>query len=111
MFEPPIKRVSAEVLRKLFNDSGYWERCQNGLLQPTLRKSKHPSAPRAKEPFCTQSQYITYVNSAGEKVAGVHQYLRTDGTLGASGRPDPKEVLIDGILYLLETGESEEHTT
>ena len=28
-------------------------------IPTTLRKSKHPSAPRAKEPFCTQSQYIT----------------------------------------------------
>jgi hypothetical protein len=70
MSEPPIKRVSAEVLRKLFNDSGYLEQYQNGQLQSTLRKSKHPSAPRAKEPFCTQSQYITYVNKDGDKIAG-----------------------------------------
>ena len=29
-------------------------------------------------------------------MAVVHQYLRVDGTLGASGRPDPK------VLYLAE---------
>jgi hypothetical protein len=110
MSEPPIKRVRADVLRKLFNDSGYWEQYQNGLLQPKLRKSKHPSAPVAKEPICTRSQYIIYVNNAGEKVAGVHQYLRLDGTLGASGRPDPKEVLVDGILYVLETKDIDLHT-
>ncbi len=109
MSEPPIKRVNAEVLRKLFNDSGYLEQYQNGQLQSTLRKSKHPSAPRAKEPFCTQSQYITYVNKDGDKVAGAHQYLRPDGSLGASGRPDPKEVLIDGVLYILDTAESDPH--
>src|SRR5207245_4204904 len=72
-FRPPIMRVSASVLRKLFNDSGYWEQYQKGQLQSILRKSKHPSAPLAKEPICTQSHYITYVNVAGEKIAGVHQ--------------------------------------
>lgn len=103
MSEPPIKRVSANALRKLFNDSGYWEQYQNGQLQSTLRKSKHPSPPLANEPFCTQSQYITYINELGEKIAGVHQYLRPDGTIGLSGRPDPKEVCVDGVLYVLET--------
>jgi hypothetical protein len=29
----------------------------------------------------------------------VHQYLQPDGTLGASGQPDPKRLLHDGILY------------
>jgi hypothetical protein len=106
MFEPPIKRVSASVLRQLFNNSGYWEQYKNGQLQSVLRKSKHPSAPLANEPICTQSQYITYVNEMGIKIAGVHQYLRPDGTLGLSGRPDPKEVLIDGILHIIETPES-----
>jgi hypothetical protein len=29
----------------------------------------------------------------------VHQYLRPDGTLGLSGRPDPKLVLYEGVVY------------
>ena len=103
MSEPPIKRVSASVLRQLFNEIGYWEQYRNGQLQSILRKSKHPGAPLANEPICTQSQYITYVNKDGEKIAGVHQYLRPDGTLGLSGRPDPKEVFINGVLYIIET--------
>jgi hypothetical protein len=102
MSEPPIKRVSASELRKLFNASGYWEQSQTGQLQALLRKSKHPVSPLANEPTCTQSQYITYVNQEGEKLAGVHQYLRPDGSLGLSGRPDPKEVFIDGALYVLD---------
>ena len=103
MSEPPVKRVSASTLRKLFNDSGFWEQYKNGQLLSILRKSKHPSSPLANEPICTQSQYITYINKLGEKIAGVHQYLRPDGTIGLSGRPDPKEVYIDGVLYIIET--------
>jgi hypothetical protein len=53
--------------------------------------------------MCTRSQYLIYVDNNGKKVAGVHQYLRPDGKLGASGRPDPKELLINGVLYMDET--------
>jgi hypothetical protein len=35
-------------------------------------------------------------------LAVVHRYLRTDGTLGASGRPDPKRLREGGILYVAD---------
>ena len=35
------------------------------------------------------------------KVAMVHQYLRPDGTLGASGLPDPKRLLVNDLLYIV----------
>ena len=38
---------------------------------------------------------------AGSEVARVHQYLRKDGTLGASGRPDPKMIIEKGVAYRL----------
>jgi len=86
----------------MFNDGQYWEQVKQGTLQSIVVANNHPSSPRANEPVCTRSQYIIYVNTESEKVAGVHQYLRTDGTIGASGRPDPKELLVDGILYIPE---------
>jgi hypothetical protein len=33
------------------------------------------------------------------RVAIVHQYLRVDGSFGGSGRPDPKELTEDGVIY------------
>ncbi len=35
------------------------------------------------------------------KVALVHRYLRPDGTVGASGMPDPKELLDDDVIYFV----------
>jgi hypothetical protein len=35
----------------------------------------------------------------------VHQYLRPDGTLGASGLPDPKLVVHEGVVYKLARGQ------
>ena len=100
MSKPPEKRVSATELRKMFNNGGYWEQVKRGILRPRIISNNHPSSPLAKEPFCTRSQYIIYVDRNGRKVAGVHQYLRTDGTIGASGRPDPKRLYIDGVVYV-----------
>jgi hypothetical protein len=39
-----------------------------------------------------------------KKVAVAHQYLRPDGTLGASGRPDPKAIFSEDVLYIIDPG-------
>jgi hypothetical protein len=87
----------------MFNDGKYWEQVKQGILRAELKANNHPSSPRAKVPFCTRSQYLVYSNSNGQKIAGVHQYLRPDGKLGASGRPDPKELFVNGVLYVADT--------
>jgi hypothetical protein len=54
------------------------------------------------EPPGTLSQLVEYWASSGPglvKVAIVHRYLRSDGSLGASGLPDPKRVLHEGVIY------------
>lgn len=43
---------------------------------------------------------VWYYDESLEGVALVHQYLRPDGSLGGSGKPDPKRLLLDDeILY------------
>jgi len=49
-----------------------------------------------------RSQMISYRTDRDEEIARVHQFVRPDGTLAASGRPDPKRLLEGGILYRLE---------
>ena len=72
-----------------------------GELTSHVVIDNHPSPPLADEPVCTKSQLVAYLNQFGKKVALVHQYVRIDGTIGASGRPDPKEVFHKGILHYL----------
>jgi hypothetical protein len=67
----------------------------------TAMKQTHPSRTQANEPFCTWTQEVFYIDAGNNEVARVHQYLRPDGTLGASGLPDPKEVVENGIAYRL----------
>ena len=64
-----------------------------------MRADRHATANRANEPCRTRRQIMEYVDLAGASVALVHQYQRRDGTLGASGEPDPRWVVIDGVVY------------
>jgi hypothetical protein len=96
---PPIRLVTARELRAMFNDDRYWQRAKAGELREVIVRDGHPSAPKANEPFCTRSQTIIYRDRAGQRVVVVHQYLRQDGTLGASGAPDPKKLWRDGVVY------------
>ncbi len=102
---PPqrLQRVSDWKLRRLFNQGKYWRQAQSGILRERILQNGHPSSPLAGEPYCTHSQMISYLDAAGNEVARVHQYLRPDGTIGLSGKPDPKRLLVNGTLYILRT--------
>ena len=86
----------------MFNEGGYWDKVKSGDLTSVALEDRHPSLTAANEPFCTRSQMISYRDSNNHEIARVHQYLRTDGTIGASGKPDPKRLFKDGVLYRLE---------
>lgn len=60
-----------------------------------------PAPAQADQAPGTRSQLISYRTEEGFELARVHQYLRPDGSLGGSGRPDPKRVLFGGILHRL----------
>lgn len=74
-------------------------KARRGELIAVVQRERHPALPLAAEPFCTRSQLVSYFDGSGNEIARVHQYLRTDGTIGLSGRPDPKRLLEGGILY------------
>ena len=97
----PFCSASDWELRGMFNDGEFWKKAKCGDLIQNIVKENHPSAPLAPVPYCTRSQLISYHDKSGRKVAIVHQYLKPDGTIGASGKPDPKMILHNGVRYHL----------
>jgi hypothetical protein len=100
---PPIY-IGELKLRELFN-SAIYPRIEAGELFPFV-ESDGPAHPKYGQVPKTRSQIVAYYEPGkssgsvlGAKVAVVHRYLKPDGTLGASGRPDPKTVLFEGQLY------------
>ncbi len=91
-----MREVPAGELRHLFNSLNLDERVTSAGYSVRIRESKHPVKPKAAEPYCTRSEVIVYLDPEGNKVAIAHRYLRRDGSLGASGLPDPKCVWHEG---------------
>ena len=93
-----MKWVTPSKLRSIFNDLRLFQMAQAGELTTRIRKESHPNPPPGNEPFCTWSQTVEYLDQAGHLVARVHQYLRPDGSIGGSGLPDPKKLVLDGQI-------------
>ncbi len=96
--------ASVNELRRIFSEERILEKVEQGELTAEVDPTRngHPSPPLADEPICTRSQILIYRMLDGQKIAEAHQYLREDGTTGASGVPDPKEVLHNGILHYID---------
>jgi hypothetical protein len=99
---PPAFSITAAEMQERFNKGKYWERMLRGEFAAVVIGRRKPRAELAAiEPIGTISQMISYRDANDDEVARVHQYTRPDGTIGASGRPDPKRLFEDGILYRL----------
>src|SRR5207245_619318 len=95
-----IIRVNEWEMREMFNGAGYYAMTKTGEIVSKITRNKHPKWIAAWVPFCTYSQEVSYRHN-GQEVARVHQYSRPDGTLAASGLPDPKRLEIGGKKYRL----------
>ena len=94
--------MSIETLRICFNESRVLERTQAGTLLERVKvnEDKHVSAARCMKlnlPLGSRSQIVIYSDGLTD-VAMAHRYVRPDGTLGTSGRPDPKWVFCCGAI-------------
>lgn len=87
----------------MFNELEYTDLISSGQLRVLSIKERHLTMPEAKQmPRCTVGQFLRYIDTQGHWVAEIYQYLRPDGLLGASGKPDPKRLRINGTVYALE---------
>ncbi len=93
--------MTAHQIRQRFNVDGYLQRVQRGELRQVVRLEKplSPATCIAKGyPAGTRKRILEYYDG-DLKVALVHLVLLPDGTIGASGLPDPKVLLVDGVLW------------
>lgn len=94
-----VEWVSAGIIREIFNDGEYFQKALAQEFVVYLKDDKVLSNPPEGEPVGTRSQILYYYTKEGQPVAIVHQYMRPNGTIGASGKPDPKKLfLADRII-------------
>jgi hypothetical protein len=58
---------------------------------------------RSGQTATTRSRRVEYVDRGGRMVATVHEYVKADGSLAASGKPDPKKLRIGNTIYMVKT--------
>jgi hypothetical protein len=99
---PPstFERISVDEMRQKFNSSGYWEYVQSGKWTSHTLESRISGA-LPEETVEITSVMLSYHDENGNEMARVHQYQRPDGSIAASGKPDPKRLVQDGVLYRL----------
>ena len=96
-----IEYITEKAIQSLFNNSEYPEMITAGTLKRTLLKRSHLQNPdRGIGPYCTHSESHLYTSNDGQQFVIVHQYVRPDGTLGASGKPDPKKIKLEDRIYV-----------
>jgi hypothetical protein len=101
----PIEWVTNDIIRQIFNESQLASRASNGELILHLKRNSHPEKIN-NEPYCTNSQIVYYYSQSNVPLAVVHQYLRPDGTLGGSGKPDPKRIFLPDKIISIRSKKS-----
>ncbi|MBA2597666.1 MAG: hypothetical protein H0V00_13670 [Chloroflexia bacterium] len=96
--------VNEDKIRKLFNDGRYYERMRAGEFQARIVR---PILIRRGDRRIrnTMNQTVEYWDTFGNFIARAHQFRRHDGSLGASGRPDPKDLRHNDVPYRLDMSE------
>jgi len=88
-------------MRQRFNGGKYFEKMIAGEFTSRLLESNVSTLLSAETVEIT-SEMLSYRDLQGNEVARVHQFVRPDGSIAASGKPDPKRLLENGILYRIE---------
>lgn len=92
--------MSEAELRRRFAQGDYLNRALAGEFGCCLARTKR--ARSKDEPPGTRSVAVSYVDELLHRIFLVHFYLRPDGTIGGSGKPDPKWLFEDGVVYVAE---------
>jgi hypothetical protein len=96
-------KVDVWELRCRFNRGRFWERLQAHEFTAQVKSRAASQVYRLGPGGLSQEVY--YIDpGSGDQVARVHQLVKADGTLGGGGKPDPKELLVNGTRYHLHSG-------
>jgi hypothetical protein len=96
MTPPNKKRVLQQFLDQVFNQNGWTERLAKCKK---IEFHNQPTPPQRCQVPGTVTIGEKLYDPAGTLTAVLVSYRRPDGSLGASGRPSCKGLLIDGVWH------------
>jgi hypothetical protein len=105
---PSNPRLTQEEMRRRFNEGKYYERMKTGEFKAVRVRTGTPEPDVLKKyGQNTISVSVWDRDQDGKDIVRVHQYESPngdilyvkDGIVHTDGRPDPKELFEDGVLY------------
>jgi len=90
-----VQKVTKQHLRRIYNDP----RFQSELRKRTTQRVDVYEAPAPIEAGQAEGalSWVYDLYGVSGLLATVHQYRLRDGSIGASGRPDPIFLLVNGV--------------
>lgn len=86
----------------MFREARIEDRLGAGELTIIVKRGTERPAPAyLGEPPGTVSHVLVYLDRDGRAEAMAHEYLRPDGSIGASGQRDPKWLRFQGTVWRL----------
>jgi hypothetical protein len=80
----------------MFNEHGWTERLAKCRRNPDKER---PTSVYSTFQLGTTCRRVKYYDSQNVLVAVIFEYIKPDGTPAATGKPVPKMLLEDGIMY------------
>jgi len=105
MVQPPItkRRISEWDIKRLFNEGGFLKKIRNGKFRADSKRCNpvHPDNPIIGPtiPLGSISQTLYFYGTQNRKAIEIQRYIKPDGSLGASKKNDPKEILVGTVFY------------
>jgi hypothetical protein len=97
MTQPSTARVTSQELQSKFNNNEGGYPAKIDTLASALVYDE-PANPKSHQPPGTRSQVRKYFDGQ-RTVMVLHCFRLPSGKLGASGKMDPKGLLVDGVYY------------
>lgn len=85
----------------MFNREDFVGRAARGEIKEVIVHSGQPS-PEVGLPPGSRTEMLSYLDENGAELARAHRFVLPDGSIGASGKPDPKRVFKDGKIYRIQ---------
>jgi hypothetical protein len=99
----PGRPVHHYTLLRLFKGLGFEKMIIDGTVSAGKPFKSTPVPSGHHQPPGTLSETVPYSFGKGD-MALCHQFRKPDGTIGASGKPDPKMIRCNGKQYFVHNG-------
>jgi len=92
-------KVSKRQLRETWNDPGFQAELLRRCTQRILVRDELAPDDAEQQDGALSQVYDLWDNDAQQYLGTFHRYLNPDGSIGASGKPDPIWLLVGDVYH------------